>query len=107
MPVGGRRDGAGRKPGAVNKITQRAREAAARTGELPHEFLLRISRGEEIDGHTPEFAERVDAAKAAAPYYAPRLATSQVDLRASIANRSAPELSNEELAAIAAGGSVN
>jgi len=36
------------------------------TGELPHEFLLRVARGEEIDGHIPTFAERIDAAKAAA-----------------------------------------
>jgi hypothetical protein len=30
--------------------------------------------GKEIDGHTPTFAERLEAAKAAAPFYAPKLA---------------------------------
>ena len=64
-----------------------AREAAVATGELPHEFLLRVSRGGPITDvvaregiyeaveRTPTFAERVDAAKAAAPFYAPKLAS--------------------------------
>jgi len=100
--VGGKREGAGRKPGSVNKITQRAREAAAKTGELPHEFLLRIVRGEAIDGHAPEFAERMDAAKAAAPYYAPRLATTVV--AAQVSNMPARQLTDDELMAIALNG---
>jgi len=81
MMTGGRREGAGRKPGSVNKISQHAREEAAKTGELPHEFLLRVARGEKIDDHSPEFAERVDAAKAAAPYFAPRFSATTVDAR--------------------------
>ncbi|HJX17774.1 MAG TPA: hypothetical protein VJ437_06210 [Acidiferrobacterales bacterium] len=55
-------------------MSQVAREKAARTGELPHEFLLQVMRGHKITGHKPTFSERMDAAKAAAPYYAPRLA---------------------------------
>ena len=42
---------------------------------LPHEILLAIARGEAVDGHMPTLAERVTAAKIAAPYYAPRLAS--------------------------------
>ena len=42
---------------------------------LPHEILLAIARGEAIDGHTPTLAERITAAKIAAPFYAPRLAS--------------------------------
>ena len=41
---------------------------------LPHEILLAIARGEVIDGHTPSLAERIAAARIAAPFYAPRLA---------------------------------
>jgi len=74
MPRGGRRPGAGRKPGSVSRMTQLAREKAASTGELPHEFLLRVARGDAVDGAVPTLAQRIDAAKAAAPYYAPRLA---------------------------------
>ena len=71
-------------------------------GDLPHQILLRAARGEpfirivesvehstrsyssDSDESTttvveelyyPTYAERIDAAKAAAPYYAPRLAT--------------------------------
>lgn len=71
--------GPGRPAGAVNKFTRKMREAAANTGELPHEFLLRVSRGEMIvmpgqkKPHYPTFSERVQAADKAAPYYAPRL----------------------------------
>jgi len=71
---GGSRPGAGRKTGTVNRLSQKAREEAAKTGDLPHEFLLQVMRGNRIAGHKPTFAERMDAAKAAAPYYAPRLA---------------------------------
>ena len=100
---GGARPGAGRKPGSVNVISRKAREEAAKTGELPHEFLLRVARGETIDDHTPAFNERVDAAKAAAPYYAPRLATTNVDARVRSEAFKAEDLTDEELIAIAAG----
>ena len=35
---------------------------------------LQIMRGEAVDGTVPTFAELIDAAKAAAPYFAPKLA---------------------------------
>lgn len=54
-------------------------------GELPHELLLRVSRGERIQHGTdendsprfiqPTFDERLECAKVAAPYFAPKLAT--------------------------------
>jgi len=99
---GGARAGAGRKLGSVNAMSQRAREEAAATGELPHQVLLRVSRGESIDGHKPSFAERMDAAKAAAPYYAPKLAATTVEAfsRPTIA---AEDLTDDELSAIVAG----
>jgi hypothetical protein len=75
---GGKREGAGRKQGSVNRLSQEAIEAATKTGELPHEFLLRVSRGETIDGEKTTFDKRIDAAKAAGPYFAPRLATATI-----------------------------
>lgn len=65
----------GRPPGSTNKMTNEARAKAQETGELPHEFLLRVMRGEEIDGSLPEFKDRMAAAVAAAPYYAPKLSS--------------------------------
>jgi hypothetical protein len=60
-----------------------------KNGELPHEFLLRIVRGEEIrhgkdkeTGQpiyvTPTIEQRIECAKAAAPYFAPKLSTIEV-----------------------------
>lgn len=106
---GGKGRGGGRKKGDKDK-RQRAIDRLMRIGrapgELPHEFLLRVSQGKEIDHKhivsvehcnpdgtphilpngerlvtyeqrdtiiLPTFEERLDAAKAAAPYYAPRL----------------------------------
>ena len=78
MPSGGKRTGAGRKKGSITRMSMEAREHAKHTGELPHEFLLRIVRGEKIGSHRPTFKERVDAAKAAAPYFQPRIAAQEV-----------------------------
>jgi hypothetical protein len=88
----------GRKPGSMSIMSRDAHDRAAATGELPHEFLLRVARGDElfddyvnVDGDKvkikrfPTFAERVDAAKAAAPYFQPRLATTDVNHRGAIA----------------------
>ena len=70
MSHGGSRPGAGRKPGAANKMTQAAREAAAKGGMMPLDYLLSIMRDEANDLDT-----RKDAAKAAAPYCHARLAS--------------------------------
>lgn len=86
------RNKGGRPFGSMSKIAKAAREKAIATGELPHEFLLRIVRGEAIyrdhvHARTKEvtkvaevygFPERIDAAKAAAPYYAPKISTVEV-----------------------------
>lgn len=65
--------------------------------ELPHEFLLRIMRGEEFSETTidaygneiirkfrPTLQMRMQAAKIAAPYLAPRLASSTVDVNGTL-----------------------
>lgn len=63
----------GRTKGTRNKRTAETVAKAAEAGELPHEFLLRVSRGERIGTHIPTFEQRCQAAKDAAPYYAPKL----------------------------------
>lgn len=82
----------GRPMGSTNRLVMEARRKAEETGELPHEILLRIARGEimtrkVIDPNTEKevtvveeygFSERLDAAKAAAPYYAPKISTVEV-----------------------------
>ena len=100
---GGARKGSGRPKNAVNALSTMAREEARATGVLPHEWLPSVVRGEPIeqrrykDVHDkrgnltgrelvveevyPDLAMRQDAAKAAAPYYAPRLATQVITLR--------------------------
>jgi len=102
MPVGGARPGAGRPKGSRQKVTALAREAAMETGLLPHEWLLMVSRGEGIKHKRwvvkydakgneksrelveeevyADFPTRIDAAKAASPYYAPRLAVQTVSV---------------------------
>ena len=82
----------GRPMGALSKIAKEAREKAIATGLLPHEILLSMARGElqkqeYLDEKTGEvlvklvsvdIEARRDAAKAAAPYYAPKMATVEV-----------------------------
>lgn len=70
---GGRRPGAGRKPGAPNAQTSQRRElveAAIAKGQSPIEMMLSIMRDE-----TQTVELRLGAAKAAAPYVHPKLAT--------------------------------
>lgn len=98
-----------KKIGKVSHAKQMAIDIASLSGLLPHEILLMIARGEPIvhkvwvakrdkkgniirdeDGHEiqelverihyADFAMRIDAAKAAAPFYAPRLAAQQVNV---------------------------
>ena len=102
MAGGGRQPGAGRPKGALSKVTAKAKQAAMETGLLPHEWLLKVSRGEGITQKRwvvkydakgneksrdliaeevyADFPTRIDAAKAASPYYAPRLAVQTVSV---------------------------
>lgn len=90
---GGYRAGGGRPKGAVSRMAKEAREQARLTGMLPHEILLSMARGEPqeravIDPATgkqtgrtwqvPDLEQSKDAAKAAAPYYAPKISTVEV-----------------------------
>lgn len=82
----------GRPEGALSKIAREAREKAMETGMLPHEILLDMARGNPQVEYVPEpntgkIVERIvvldvdqrrDAAKAAAPYYAPKISAVEV-----------------------------
>lgn len=78
MAHGGARPNAGRKPGALNKATAAAREKAEAEGIMPLDFMLKIMRDDESTK-----AERMDMAKAAAPYVHARL--SSIEAKADLA----------------------
>jgi hypothetical protein len=65
---GGRRSGAGRKPGVATAKTREIANKAASEGITPLEYLLSVMRDVGADD-----GRRLDAAKAAAPYIHPRL----------------------------------
>lgn len=88
----------GRVAGTPNKRSLNAIARASEKGMLPHEFLAAVARGEEIDGVTPTFEQRVDAAKACAPFYAPRLSSTNATVRHL---QSLAEITDRELAALA------
>lgn len=67
------------KPDAKRFLRKLMRARAADDGELPHEFLLRIARGEAITMTNgvifePNIDMRIHCAIACAPYWAPKLA---------------------------------
>lgn len=70
MAHGGARPGSGRPKGAATKRTAEIANKAIEQGITPLEYLLSIVRDEGM-----ERPVRLDAAKAAAPYVHPRLAT--------------------------------
>lgn len=82
----------GRPVGSLNRLSRAAVEAAQATGEMPHMFLLRIMRGEVVSTdvmnpetgqltkvyQVPDLPMRMDAAKAAAPFFVPKLQAVEV-----------------------------
>lgn len=82
---------------------QKIRSLAAMEKMLPHELLLYWANGISVAGFTPNQAQQLAAAMAAAPYYAPKLANIEmkqdVRVKAVIAARSmtAEEWSKEYL----------
>lgn len=75
---GGKRQGAGRKPGSATKKTRLIAEAAMAEGISPLEYMLNVMRApsehEDPKVQIAREAMRFEAAKAAAPYVHPRLA---------------------------------
>ena len=95
-----------RGKGATGRWAEESRKRARDSGELPHEFLLRVARGEPIElydknsngevaeyTHYPTFGDRVEAATSCANYFAPKLTAQQVENM-----DGAAELSDEDLA---------
>lgn len=70
---GGARKGAGRTKGACTTKTREIADQAIMSGITPLEYLLNVMRNE-----TEEPSVRMDAAKSAAPYVHPRLASESV-----------------------------
>lgn len=70
---GGKRPGAGRKAGTPNKATQKRQAEVAASGLTPLDYMLNILRDE---GAAPDM--RFEAAKAAAPYVHPKLASTEL-----------------------------
>jgi hypothetical protein len=66
---GGKRPGAGRKPGVRNKKTAEVIQAVEETGETPLQYMLRVMRDREADEN-----RRDSMAASAAPYVHPKLA---------------------------------
>lgn len=69
MPKGGKREGAGRKPGTPNKATAARESEIKASGLTPLDFMLSVLRNK---GETME--NRCWAAEKAAPYVHPKLA---------------------------------
>ncbi len=67
---GGKRSGAGRKAGSATKRTREIADAAISSGLTPLDYMLDILRDESMDTES-----RFEAAKAAAPYVHPKLAS--------------------------------
>ena len=70
MARGGKREGAGRKVSALTTKTRQLAIEAVETGITPLEFLISVMRDK---GN--ELSTRLDAAKAAASYVYPKLAS--------------------------------
>lgn len=74
MARGGKRAGAGRKLGSATKRTREIADKAAEEGVTPLEYMLTVMRS---DTEAPE--RRLDAAKSAAPYVHPKLASMEIE----------------------------
>lgn len=78
---GGKRAGAGRKPGSATKRTREIADRAASEGITPLEYMLQVMRAPSAHAdprvQVAREAMRFEAAKAAAPYMHPRLAATE------------------------------
>ena len=84
MSHGGKRVGAGRKPGGINRFSRDLLEKAAQGGQLPVDYMLEVMRDQSLDTRP-----RIDAAKAVAPYLHQKLSAISVHL-------TTPEVTHEE-----------
>ena len=73
MPKGGKREGAGRPKGAINKKSAEQIKAVEETGITPLDYLLDV-----MQDVSREERVRIDAAKAAAPYVHAKLTSTEI-----------------------------
>lgn len=98
----------------TSRWAEESRKQARDSGELPHEFLLRVSRGDvitikEFDGdeikektYYPSFQDRIDAAQLCANYFAPKLSAQQTESLDPVSEMTDEEL-NRQLAELSGG----
>lgn len=67
---GGKRAGAGRKPGSTTRFQREQVERAKAGGLMPLDYMLEVMRDETVPR-----SERLDAAKSAAPYVHSKMPT--------------------------------
>jgi hypothetical protein len=67
---GGKREGAGRKPGVPNKRTAEIQKAVEESGLTPLDYMLQVMRDPMQEDH-----RRLTAAQAAAPYVHAKLSS--------------------------------
>ena len=96
---GGRRTGAGRKPGAIATKSREVASRAMSEGITPLEYMLQVLRSDKSNN-----LEKMDAAKAAAPYIHARL--NAVDMTAKV-QQDERTITDAELLAIAASSRQN
>ncbi len=75
MPKGGKRPGAGRKPGAASRKTREIADRAAENGQTPLEYMLSVMRDNAAD---PELRARM--AVAAAPFVHARICPAPIEI---------------------------
>ena len=93
---GGKRKGAGRKPGSIGKKRKEMIERAESGGELPLDYMLRVMRDESTDNQ-----RRDEMAKSAAPYLHSKMPTAVVTPQRT---ETKTEAEDEEILALYAAG---
>lgn len=81
---GGRRPGAGRKPGSIDRDKKAMLKEIAESGLTPLEFLVKMYRNPNL-----EIERRIDAAKAACPYVHTRLQAIDIDANVNVSHEDA------------------
>ena len=100
MARGGKRVGAGRKPGSTTKKTREIAERAVQSGMTPLDFMLMMLRGDKISqgkgkaAYQPTIEDRKWAAAQSAAYVHPRLSSVEVERKYT---RDLGDLSDAEL----------
>lgn len=84
MARGGQRPGAGRKAGSPNKATAERQAEVEASGLTPLDYLLQVMRDERGDS-----GDRLEAAKAAAPYVHPKLSSVEMNANVSLSHEDA------------------